>query len=220
MHYCSIRWGQGTQLRHGGFYSGPDKFNPGHLIQHKFEDATIVDKKSWGNRRNIRLGDIKEPHELIAELVSIVSCNGNMLINVGPTREGTIIPIFEERLRQLGGWLRINGDAIYGTRPWVHQKDSKAIQPQVWYTSKGDVVFGIVLGWPSQSKLLLSDLKIGGLTKINLIGYHNPLKFLIKKDGTIQIFFPPLYTFAKTCGKFCKWAYSLKFSYSGLHPNN
>ena len=190
------------------------------MIQHKFEDATIIDRKSWGNRRNIRLEDIKEPHELIAELVSIVSCNGNMLINVGPTREGTIIPIFEERLRQLGGWLRINGDAIYGTRPWVHQKDSKAIQPQVWYTSKGDVVYGIVLGWPSQSKLLLSDLKIGGLTKVNLIGYHNPLKFLIKKDGTIQILFPLLYTFARTCGKSCKWAYSLKFSYSGLHPNN
>ena len=77
-HLYSYRWGQGTQLKHGGFYSGPDKFNPGHLIEHKFEDATIVDKKSWGNRRNIRLEDIKGIHELISELVSIISCNGRM----------------------------------------------------------------------------------------------------------------------------------------------
>ena len=184
------------------------------MIEHKFEDATIVDKKSWGNRRNIRLEDIKGIHELISELVSIVSCNGNILINVGPTREGTIIPIFEERLRQLGGWLKVNGEAIYRTRPWIHQKDSKPTQPQVWYTSKGSTVYGIVLGWPTQSQLFLSDLKVSGSTKIHLLGYCNPLKFLNQKDGTIKILFPPLDKFARTCGKFCRWAYTLKVTNS------
>ncbi len=51
-------------------------------------------------------------------------------MNVGPTKDGRIVPIFEERLRQMGSWLKINGDAIYGTKPWQHQNDTTT--PGVW----------------------------------------------------------------------------------------
>lgn len=54
-----------------------------------------------------------------------------MLVNVGPTKYGKISPIYEERLRQMGQWLRINGDGIYGTRPWVYQNDT--LVKNVWY---------------------------------------------------------------------------------------
>lgn len=55
---------------------------------------------------------------------------GNLLINLGPTKEGTIAPIFQDRLTQLGDWLRINGEAIYNSRPWIAQNDT--VNPQVW----------------------------------------------------------------------------------------
>lgn len=51
-------------------------------------------------------------------------------MNVGPTHDGLITPIFEERLQQLGQWLKINGDAIYKTNPWVYQNDT--ITQNVW----------------------------------------------------------------------------------------
>ena len=51
-------------------------------------------------------------------------------MNVGPTHDGRIVPIFEERLRQMGDWLKVNGDAIYATKPWKHQNDT--ITKNVW----------------------------------------------------------------------------------------
>ena len=53
-----------------------------------------------------------------------------MLMNVGPTPDGRIIPIFEERLRQLGSWLKVNGEAIYQSNPWTHQNDT--VTPNIW----------------------------------------------------------------------------------------
>ena len=58
------------------------------------------------------------------------SCGGNMLLNVGPTSDGRILPLFEERLRQMGSWLKVNGEGIYSTTPWSHQNDT--LNPHVW----------------------------------------------------------------------------------------
>lgn len=59
------------------------------------------------------------------------SCGGNYLLNVGPTADGRIVPIFEERLLQIGKWLDINGEAIYGTKPWAYQNDT--YNADVWF---------------------------------------------------------------------------------------
>ncbi len=58
------------------------------------------------------------------------SLGGNYLLNIGPNKEGVILPQFETRLREVGDWLKINGDAIYGTTTWKYQNDT--VTPNVW----------------------------------------------------------------------------------------
>ncbi|ELT98499.1 hypothetical protein CAPTEDRAFT_49326, partial [Capitella teleta] len=90
-------------------------------------------------------------------IFEISSCGGNLLMNVGPTHDGRILPIFEERLRQFGDWMKVNGEAIYGSKPWTHQNDT--ITPAVWYTSQKSgsetTVYAILLKWPEADVLHL-----------------------------------------------------------------
>ena len=69
-------------------------------------------------------------YQLLLIFIAYFSCGGNILINVGPTADGMIIPVYEERLRQLGSWLQVNGEAIYASKPWKYQNDT--VTPAVW----------------------------------------------------------------------------------------
>ena len=83
-------------------------------------------------------------------MVTTVSCGGNILVNVGPTKAGTIEPIFVERLLDMGNWLKINGEAIYFSKPWEYQNDT--VTPDVWYTASKSTypmnVYASVLKYP------------------------------------------------------------------------
>lgn len=76
---------------------------------------------------------------LVRLLVDVVAKNGNLLINVGPTARGEIPEVQGRALRELGAWLGTNGDAVYGTRPWIRAKDERGA-PQA-YTSTEDSVY-------------------------------------------------------------------------------
>lgn len=112
-----------------------------------------------------------------------VSCGGNILINVGPDKTGIIQPIFAERLRNMGKWLSVNGQAIYESQPWIYQNDT--ITPDVWYTSSSTVgtqrrnVYAIVLDYPYDAE----NVKLFSLfgytdenTTISLLGYPHALQ--------------------------------------------
>lgn len=173
------RWGISTLCKHGDVYTCTDRYNPGVLQKHKFENAMTIDKKSWGHRDDAKLGDFFSSEELIKEIVSTIAINGNILINVGPTKYGTIEAIFADRLRDMGKWLRINGKGIYGSRPWAYQKDGNT----TWFTMKNgetrDSVFIFVTEYPYDTNTITVG-KVGKFmdksSKIFMVGYNEELE--------------------------------------------
>lgn len=98
---------------------------------------------------------------------------------MGPTKDGIITPIFQERLLSLGDWLQVNGEAIYGSKPWSVQNDTS---PGVWYTTNNNAVYAITLSWPKNNILALynsTNLFKSNNVKVHLLGYTNKLKVKI-----------------------------------------
>ena len=172
----------------------------------------------------MKLEDVYSMEELIRELAITVSCGGNLLMNVGPNKDGVIVPIFEarpmfssqsspncqcqERLRQLGAWLNVNGEAIYGSSPWSHQNDTT--NSQVWYTTKvshsqGKVVYGLVLTWPESGLLEVSSPVPGDGTSVSLLGWPGPLQFSVK-EGVTTVELPDI------SNSHLPWAWTVKFT--------
>jgi len=220
------RWGDGTSCRHGDFWTCSDKYNPRVLLKHKWENCMTIDRESWAFRRDATYADILSTEELIENLVSTVSCGGNLLLNVGPTHYGKIAPIFEERLTQMGEWLTVNGEAIYESKPWVYQNDT--LTPNIWYTSKmratsnlparrlynpqskaDTIVYATVLTWPSDNQLKLASVNATSETKVSVLGYNGTLAFKLLSPRGLIIDLSSV-QWAKLPNL---WAWVLKFEY-------
>jgi len=182
------RWGSGDPCVHGGYYTCEDRYNPGKLLNHKWENCLTIDSQSWGFRRNADIADMLTINQLLSELASTVACGGNMLLNVGPTAEGIIIPVFEERLLQIGAWLDVNGDSIYSTVPWRAQNDTAS---NVWYTSKKGMVYAILLEWPVNNQVVLTQPFPTTNTTVTFSGY-GPVKYNHNSYGSITILLPTI----------------------------
>ena len=126
--FASYYYNRGHQRRrkvainykHDAFPSGTAVFDVerGQLagIREEFwQTDTAVARNSWGYTEN---NDYKLPGDIIGDLMDIVSKNGALLLNIGPRADGTIPAEDQAILQEIGKWLRINGEAMYGTRPW------------------------------------------------------------------------------------------------------
>ncbi|KAI1730400.1 alpha-L-fucosidase domain-containing protein [Ditylenchus destructor] len=194
------RWGHEIMGKHGGFMTYQDHFDPGHLLARKWENCLTLDRYSWGYRRNIKSADVLTLKELVSQLARTISCGGNLLLNIGPDKQGRIIPIFEERLRQLGSFVTTNEEAIFETKPWIHQNDTD----NVWYTSRArdsslldqerifnpqdeqnTIIYAFILEIPRNNIVSLDSIKATDKTRVTLLGTRNKLQF--KKSGSLSV---------------------------------
>lgn len=116
---------------HGDYYS--TEYQDKVIGGHPWEESRGIGK-SYGFNRAERLEDYSTSKELIAELVAIVSRGGNFLLNIGPMADGTI-PVHEvERLKEMGAWLQICGEAIYETSPFEGENENPVtVKDQILY---------------------------------------------------------------------------------------
>jgi alpha-L-fucosidase len=122
----------------------------------------------------------KSVRQLIHTLVQIVARGGNLLLNVGPDAQGKLPPEALERLRDLGQWMSINQEAIYGTRPI-----SPYEQTQVCFTQKHGTLYAIVLAKPEQVGPE-RQTPIPGLRRvksIRMLGSNQPVTWTNAADG-------------------------------------
>lgn len=156
---------------------------------------------SWSYTEEL---DVKTSRELLYTLIDIVSKNGNLLLNISPTAEGLIPEDQRQSLLGVGQWLRANGEAIYGTRPfYVHGEGPERMVSSghfvqmageynvenIRYTTKGDTVYAIQLGWAGSSKPVLlesfakdkrGDLRVRG---VSVVDSPEPIDWELTTEG-------------------------------------
>lgn len=130
--------------------------------------------------------------DLIDSLVDVASKNGNLLLGIGPRSDGTIPETQLEVLRGMGEWLRVNGDAVYGTRPWARAEgsaDGGAVRVRFTQREGEGRLFAILLDRPAGRKVVLHGLEVTAGTKVRLLGSGADLRWR-QKGGDLVVALP------------------------------
>ena len=205
------RWGKETRHKHGGYWT--TEYTPGMTeVNHPWEESRGMGL-SYGYNRAERMQDYHTGRELVLMLVDTVSRGGNLLLDIGPAADGTIPVVMEERLLEIGEWLKINGEAIYGTRalkttrqysageiakvdynqefmvPYDVAKLTEKPMPgkasiEAFYTVRGNDVFAILPRWPER-QFLLKGFDGAKLKSVGLLGSPTPLKFKVQGSSVV-----------------------------------
>ncbi len=195
------RWGKDSRHKHGDYYT--TEYAAGmDSDAHAWEENRGMGF-SYGYNRAENLGDYRTGREFIVMLVDLVSRGGNLLLNVGPTADGRIPVIMQQRLLEIGEWLEVNGEAIYGTRTWklTRQWSAGAVPKletgeykvkydvldftdrpkpgqariEAFFTRKGDDLYAILPHW-KQGDFVLKQTQLARGTEVTLLGVGgNPL---------------------------------------------
>jgi len=180
------RFGAGSRGKHGGVYSSEAGVKESGT-DHKWCEDRPISRGNWSYNRLEKLEDYLGERDLIQLLVETVAQGGNLHLDLSPCSDGSIPLLQQERLVQIGDWLKVNGEAIYGTRRWrtTHEGPMVATYdprldkdwrwtvrdkiPMVHYTQKGNSLYAVCLAWPGKA-LVLNAPEPNEETKVRMLG--------------------------------------------------
>jgi alpha-L-fucosidase len=190
------RFGKEMPGRHGDYYSSEYEDAEGVGILHPWEESRGIGG-SYGFNRDENIDDYNTSEELVHELIDIVSRGGNLLLNVGPTADGRIPVIMQQRLVDIGAWLKVNGEAIYGTKPWKGAGLNRSEGGSLYFTKKGKDLFVICTQWP-EKEFLVTGVGSKRKTRVSLLGYPGAIRWQAMGNG-ICIYPPGLDPASNPC---------------------
>lgn len=167
-----------------GDFGTPENYVPATGWRNKdgslrpWEVCLTINFNGWGY--NHYETEFRNAPQLIRQLVEVASKGGNLLLNIGPRPDGTIQPEFVERLQQIGSWLKINGEAIYGCQPSIFEK----LPFFGRCTVKGNRLFIYIMGWPQDKKIVLPGLK-NKVQRVYFLANQEKLKFGREKNDLV-----------------------------------
>jgi alpha-L-fucosidase len=164
-----------------GDFSTPEQTIPATGIPGKDWEACMTMNRTWGFRSYDH--DWKPTETLIHNLVDIASKGGNYLLNVGPTSEGVIPDPSVERLREVGAWMKANGEAIYGTTasPFEHLAWGRCTKK---LARSSATLYLHVFDWPNDGRLVVPGLK-NKVTSASLLANGKKLKTSVTDAGVV-----------------------------------
>lgn len=183
------RWGKETRSKHGDYYTTEydlvhDEKGIGTNAEHPWEESRGIGT-SYGYNRFETSKDYFSSQQLVELLVDKVSNGGNLLLDIGPDANGLIPVVMQERLLDIGAWMKVNGEAIYGTTAW-EKKPQNMKADDVFYTRKKDALYVICTKWPD--KPIFVD-HVGQAGKVSLLGANTGVKQ--QQKGNKLTIYPP-----------------------------
>ena len=182
------RWGKECRGHHGGHYTteyaleGGD--TSGDSVTHPWEECRGIGN-SFGYSRFETPKDYMSRERCVETLVACVSRGGNLLLNVGPTSDGRIPEIMQDRLLAIGRWLDVNGEAIYATTRWAAAPKDFA-KKKIYFTKKGDVIYMTVFA-KDIDEVKIPELK--DAKSVSMLGSATKVDWSAK-DGALEVKFP------------------------------